>query len=81
MRTLETTSVKLTFTPGSIDAAQSLSDEPLSKEQLALAASAEIEWGQKNENLYYHLVDSLSNLLNSGTLHWRRYNLAFSMLT
>lgn len=80
-RTLETTSVKLSFTQGSIEAAQSLMPDVLSKEELAIAVKKEEEWGENNKRLYYQLLNSLVRLLNSGTLHWRRYNLAFNMLT
>lgn len=70
------------FTQRSIDMAESVSAKALlSKEELAQAASRELEWGENNEKLYRQLLDSLCSLLNSGTLHWRRYHLAFNMLT
>lgn len=55
--------------------------QPIDGEDSDSAVSREKEAGEENEKLYYHLLDSLVRLLNSGTLHWRRYNLAFHMLT
>ena len=79
-RTIETTSVRLTFTEESIHSAQKISQENVGDEELKLATQTELEWGQKNQQLYYELLDSLIGLLTSGSLHWRMYNLAFNML-
>lgn len=79
-RTIETTSVHSTFTEECIKSAQVFSEANLGDEELKKAAQKDLEWGQKNEELYYELLDSLVGLLTSGTLHWRMYNLAFNML-
>ena len=80
-RTLETTSIFVTFTDECIFIAQSLSVTGVDKEALALARLREADRSKKNEKFYYQLIQSLTSLLNSGTLHWRLYNLGVSMLS
>lgn len=79
-RTIETTSVHLTFTEDCIRSAQVLSESNFGEEELKQASQKEIDWGKTNEKLYYDLLDSLVGLLTSGSLHWRMYNLSFNML-
>lgn len=80
MRTIETTSVHLTFTDECISSAQLLTEPSLEGKELEQAARSEAECGQKNEQHYYELIDSLVEILTNGSLHWRMYNLAFYML-
>ncbi|XP_057375631.1 proteasome activator complex subunit 4-like [Daphnia carinata] len=80
MRTIETTSVHLTFTDRCITSAQLLTEASLEEKELEQAVRSEMEGGQKNEQLYYELLDSLVEILTNGSLHWRMYNLAFHML-
>lgn len=80
-RTLETTSVNVNFTDKCICIAQSLTITSIDQEAVALARSRETERSKKNEKCYYQLIQSLTSLLNSGTLHWRLYNLGVSMLS
>ena len=84
-RTLETTSVHVSFTDESVSIAQSIAQSlaatDLDQETLKLVVLKEKERSEKNEKLYYQLVESLTSLLNSGKLHWRLYNLGFSMLS
>lgn len=79
-RSLETSSIHRCFTEGSINSALSLSSIQLTAEELSDAAEKERKHCQNNEKLYYQLLDSLLSLLNSGSLHWRLYNLGFTMM-
>ena len=79
-RTIETTSVHLTFTEECLSTAQMLTETSLENQELEQAAKYEKNWGKTNEELYYQLLDNLVEILNSGSLHWRMYNLAFNML-
>ena len=79
-RTIETTSIHLKFTPECIASAQEVMGASISENELEQASRNEEELGQKNEQMYNELLASLVGLLNSGTLHWRMYNLAFNML-
>lgn len=79
-RTIETTSVDLTFTKECISSAQDLLESKIEEEDIQKAVTKEKEWGQKNQEMYYQLLESLVGLLTSGSLHWRMYNLAFNML-
>lgn len=80
MRTIETTSVHLTFTDKCIASAQLLTKASLEEKEFEQAVRIEMECSQKNEQLYYELLDSLVEILTNGSLHWRMYNLAFHML-
>lgn len=79
-RSLETTTINQIFTEGCINSALALCNNDLTSEELADATVKERERSQNNEKLYYKLIDSLATLLNSGSLHWRFYNLAFMMM-
>jgi hypothetical protein len=79
-RTIETTSIHLTFTEECLSSAQMITDASLENQELEQSAQNEKDWGQKNEEMYYQLLDSLVGILVSGSLHWRMYNLAFNML-
>ena len=57
-----------------------LTETSLENQELEQAAQYEKNWGKTNEELYYQLLDNLVEILNSGSLHWRMYNLAFNML-
>ncbi len=82
-RFIETTALSMIFTPECLVAARYLSSNA-SLVSLAESQAAE-QWerdeADNSKKLYYQLLDSLSNLLTSGSLHWRLYNLAFNMLT
>ena len=77
---LETTSIGLFFTESCINAAQSLASCQLTEQEVTRAINKEQEHSRNNEVLYYELLNSLLELLNSGSLHWRLYNLAFNMM-
>ena len=79
-RYMETTALRMPFTDASIEAARTLTHVQLTKEEMEAAVQRELKEGRDSENTYYELVSSLTNLLTSGTLHWRLYNLAFNML-
>ena len=79
-RTIETTSVDLTFTEECVRSAQDLLVTKIDEKETLTAVQKEKEWGQNNNELYYHLLNSLVGLLTSGSLHWRMYNLVFNML-